>query len=165
MIPLTFADVPSARNLFQLFDLEEARQRKYDVYARVIQSAFRKHFAKRRRVKLCEEAADLLAGRKERRANSLNRNYVGDYIGLDARPDLTQFIPRRCRIEFAQSVGKFDRRFAVSAVHIPLANYPSTNFSTMKCSKMSYSKVKIRLRIIELSHSEVHYLTTKFVVR
>jgi hypothetical protein len=38
-------------------------------------------------------------------------------------------------------------------------------FFDTKCSKMSYSEVKIRIRIIELSDSEVQYLTRKFVVR
>ncbi|CAG0920374.1 unnamed protein product [Notodromas monacha] len=94
-----------------LFDLEESRQRKFDVYARVIQNAFRNHFAKQRRLVMCTEGAAVLGGRKERRRNSVNRSYVGDYIGVDSKAEMRQFIPRRCRVEFAQRVSKFDRRF------------------------------------------------------
>ena len=51
--------------------------------------------------------------RKERKRNSLNRNFVGDYIGLENRPELRRFAGKRERIEFADTVNKFDRRFKV----------------------------------------------------
>lgn len=35
-----------------------------------------------------EEACDLMYGKKERRRFSLNRNFVGDYIGLEYKPAL-----------------------------------------------------------------------------
>lgn len=94
-----------------LFLLEEMRERKYNGYARVIQKAWRKHIAVRKYVKMREEASDILLNKKERRRNSINRNFVGDYIGTDNHPEIRQFVGRRERIDFADVVVKFDRRF------------------------------------------------------
>lgn len=58
-------------------------------------------------------ASDILLNKKERRRNSLNRNFVGDYIGTDNHPEIRQFVGRRERIDFADVVVKFDRRFRV----------------------------------------------------
>ncbi|KAM6967963.1 myosin IEb [Aplochiton taeniatus] len=94
-----------------LFLLEEMRERKYNGYARVIQTAWRKHIAVRKYVRMREEASDILLNKKERRRNSLNRNFVGDYIGTDHHPEIRQFVGRRERIDFADVVVKYDRRF------------------------------------------------------
>ncbi|XP_051271779.1 myosin IEb isoform X2 [Dicentrarchus labrax] len=94
-----------------LFLLEEMRERKYNGYARVIQKAWRKHIAVRKYVKMREEASDVLLNKKDRRRNSINRNFVGDYIGTDNHPEIRQFVGRRERIDFADVVMKFDRRF------------------------------------------------------
>ncbi|KAK7158029.1 hypothetical protein R3I93_009279 [Phoxinus phoxinus] len=94
-----------------LFLLEEMRERKYNGYARVIQQAWRKHIAVRKYVRMREEASDLLLNKKERRKNSLNRNFMGDYIGTDNHPEIRQFVGRRERIDFADVVVKYDRRF------------------------------------------------------
>ena len=55
----------------------------------------------------------MLLNKKERRRNSINRNFVGDYIGTDNHPEIRQFVGRRERIDFADVVVKFDRRFRV----------------------------------------------------
>ncbi|XP_031734879.1 myosin IEb [Anarrhichthys ocellatus] len=97
-----------------LFLLEEMRERKYNGYARVIQKAWRKHIAVRKYVRMREEASDVLLNKKERRRNSINRNFVGDYLGTDNHPEIRQFVGRRERIEFADVVVKFDRKFRVN---------------------------------------------------
>lgn len=61
-------------------------------------------------------ASDLLLNRKERRRHSLNRNFVGDYLGMDDRPELRQFLGKREKIDFADKVTKYDRRFKVCTV-------------------------------------------------
>ncbi|KAM8870138.1 myosin IEb [Spinachia spinachia] len=94
-----------------LFLLEEMRERKYNGYARVIQKAWRKHIAVRKYVKMREEASDVLLNKKERRRNSINRNFVGDYLGTENHPEVRRFVGRRERIDFADVVVKFDRRF------------------------------------------------------
>ncbi|KAM5129071.1 unconventional myosin-Ie-like [Mantella aurantiaca] len=94
-----------------LFLLEEMRERKYDNFARVIQKAWRKHTAVRKYIRMREEASSIVLNKKERRRNSINRNFVGDYIGMDGRPELRQFVGRRERIDFADTVVKYDRRF------------------------------------------------------
>ncbi|XP_037612098.1 unconventional myosin-Ie isoform X2 [Sebastes umbrosus] len=94
-----------------LFLLEETRERKFDGYARTIQRAWRKYMARKKYVQMREEASDLLLNRKERRRHSLNRNFVGDYLGMDDRPELRQFLAKREKIDFADKVTKYDRRF------------------------------------------------------
>ncbi|XP_055359375.1 myosin IEb isoform X2 [Betta splendens] len=94
-----------------LFLLEEMRERKYNGFARVIQKAWRKHIAVRKYVQMREEASDVLLNKKERRRNSINRNFVGDYIGTDNHPEIRRFVGRRERIDFADVVVKYDRRF------------------------------------------------------
>lgn len=126
----------------QLFLLEETRERKFDGYARTIQKAWRKYVARKKYVQMREEgewslyssvclssclcvspsltlfllgstASDLLLNRKERRRHSLNRNFVGDYLGMDDRPELRQFLAKREKIDFADKVTEYDRRFKV----------------------------------------------------
>uniref|UniRef100_A0A6Q2XAC7 Osteoclast-stimulating factor 1 n=1 Tax=Esox lucius TaxID=8010 RepID=A0A6Q2XAC7_ESOLU len=94
-----------------LFLLEEMRERKFDTFARTIQKAWRKYIARRKYEQMREEASDILYNSKERRRNSINRNFVGDYLGLEQRPELRQFLAKRERVDFADSVNKFDRRF------------------------------------------------------
>nr|XP_015198569.1 PREDICTED: unconventional myosin-Ie [Lepisosteus oculatus] len=94
-----------------LFLLEETRERKFDGYARAIQKAWRKYQARKKYVQMREEASDLLLNRKERRRHSINRNFVGDYLGMDDRPELRQFLAKREKIDFADKVTKYDRRF------------------------------------------------------
>lgn len=93
--------------------LEEARDRKYNMYARVIQKAFKKYFAWKRQAQQKQKAADLLFGHKERRRASLNRNFMGDYIGLEGKPQTMSLIGRREKVFFAEVVKKYDRRFKV----------------------------------------------------
>uniref|UniRef100_A0A671NQ62 Osteoclast-stimulating factor 1 n=1 Tax=Sinocyclocheilus anshuiensis TaxID=1608454 RepID=A0A671NQ62_9TELE len=106
-----------------LFLLEETRERKFDGYARTIQTAWRKYCARKKYVQMREEASDLLLNRKERRRHSLNRNFVGDYIGMDDRPELRQFVGKREKIDFADKVNKFDRRFKVRLPKLSLTSY------------------------------------------
>ncbi|KAM6119497.1 unconventional myosin-Ie [Pterocles gutturalis] len=94
-----------------LFLLEEMRERKYDGHARAIQKAWRKYVARKKYVQMREEASDLLLNKKERRRNSINRNFVGDYIGMEDHPELRQFVGKREKIDFADTVTKYDRRF------------------------------------------------------
>lgn len=58
-------------------------------------------------------ASDIVLNKKERRRYSLNRNFVGDYIGLEDSPELRALVGKRERIEFAHQVLKYDRRFKV----------------------------------------------------
>ena len=58
-------------------------------------------------------AADLLYNQKERRRHSLNRNFVGDYLGMEDKPGIRALCDKRERIEFADTVNKYDRRFKV----------------------------------------------------
>ena len=58
-------------------------------------------------------ACAVIFNKKERRRHSLNRNFVGDYIGVDHRPSLLTLVPKKEKIEFAETVNKFDRLFKV----------------------------------------------------
>lgn len=89
------------------------RERKFDSYARTIQKAWKQYNAKRFYFKLREQATDILFNKKERRRFSVNRNFVGDYIGLDDNAGVNALVGRREKVEFAGTVSKFDRRFKV----------------------------------------------------
>uniref|UniRef100_A0A8B9UBT1 Myosin IF n=1 Tax=Anas zonorhyncha TaxID=75864 RepID=A0A8B9UBT1_9AVES len=99
------------KNPESLFLLEEMRERKFDGFARVIQKAWRRHIAIRKYEQMREEASSILYNCKERRRNSINRNFVGDYLGMEERPELRQFLAKRERVDFADSITKYDRRF------------------------------------------------------
>ena len=86
-------------------------------------------------------ASDILLNKKERKRLSINRNFVGDYLGFSENPSLRALVGRcitmavwlvfgivlnlthlvwlficvgkRERIDFAQTVTKYDRRFKV----------------------------------------------------
>ncbi|KAL4634760.1 unconventional myosin-If-like [Arapaima gigas] len=85
------------KNPESLFLLEEMRERKFDTFARTIQKAWRKYIARRKYEQMREEASDILYNFKERRRNSINRNFVGDYLGMEERPELRQFLAKRER--------------------------------------------------------------------
>uniref|UniRef100_A0A183BVL5 Unconventional myosin-Ie n=1 Tax=Globodera pallida TaxID=36090 RepID=A0A183BVL5_GLOPA len=108
------------RNPESLFLLEEARERKFDGFARVLQRAFRRFTAKKHLLKQKDEAISLLRGRKERCRFSLERRFVGDYIGMEQRPGLQAIIGRRERLHFAASVVKYDRRFRTTRTDLLL---------------------------------------------
>jgi myosin-1 len=76
----------------------------------------------------CAVASDILLNKKERRRNSLNRNFVGDYIGTDNHPEIRQFVGRREKIDFADVVAKYDRRFRVR-VKYDHSNKPTLTLS------------------------------------
>ncbi|KAF7202635.1 unconventional myosin-If [Nothobranchius furzeri] len=99
------------KNPESLFLLEEMRERKFDTFARIVQKAWRRFNARKKYEQMREEASDILYNSKERRRNSINRNFVGDYLGLEQRPELRQFLAKMERVDFADSVNKFDRRF------------------------------------------------------
>uniref|UniRef100_A0A4W3JGJ0 Myosin IF n=1 Tax=Callorhinchus milii TaxID=7868 RepID=A0A4W3JGJ0_CALMI len=101
------------KNPESLFLLEEMRERKFDAFARIIQKAWRRYIARRKYEEMREEASSILYNFKERRRNSINRNFVGDYLGMEDRPELRQFLAKRERVDFADSVNKFDRRFKI----------------------------------------------------
>ena len=60
----------------------------------------------------------MVYGYKERRRYSINRGFVGDYIGMEHHPGLCALLNRRERVEFALTVDKFDRRFKASRIQI-----------------------------------------------
>ena len=110
------------KNPESLFLLEEARERKYDSYARVLQKAFKKFVAKKHHMKMKEQASDLFFGKKERRRFSLNRNFVGDYIGIENNPNLQLIAGKRQKIDFAAKVTKYDRRFKTTKLDLILTS-------------------------------------------
>ncbi|MCP9263225.1 Unconventional myosin-Ie [Dirofilaria immitis] len=76
--------------------------------------AFKKFTARKRHTQLKEDAFNLFLNRKDRRRFSINRNFVGDYIGLEYHPALQALAGKKERIVFAATVNKYDRRFKIS---------------------------------------------------
>lgn len=102
--------------------MEELRDRKYNEYALILQKAFRKFNAIQYFLKLRNDAADLMYEKKERRALSVNRKFYGDYIGLDARPDIRAMVYKRETVEFAQTCLKYSRKFEFQKRDLILTN-------------------------------------------
>ncbi|XP_064390451.1 unconventional myosin-Ie-like [Halichondria panicea] len=94
-----------------LFLLEELRERKYDGFARIIQKAFRRYKSDQYFYLLKKKASDILLNKKERKTLTINRNFAGDYLGFAENPSLRALVGKRERIDFAQTVTKYDRRF------------------------------------------------------
>ncbi|ELK34598.1 Myosin-Ie [Myotis davidii] len=113
LLPALYAVVSTEPHIesssWQLFLLEEMRERKYDGYARVIQKSWRKFAARKKYVQMREEGISVSLFRVRR--NSINRNFIGDYIGMEEHPELQQFVGKREKIDFADTVTKYDRRF------------------------------------------------------
>lgn len=105
-----------------MFLLEEIRDRRYNEYAVILQKAFRKFNAVQFYLKLKNEAADLLYQKKERRNNSVNRKFYGDYMGLDRLPSILALIQKRENIEFAQTCLKYERKFKQQKRDLILTN-------------------------------------------
>ncbi|KAF7639707.1 hypothetical protein Mgra_00000628 [Meloidogyne graminicola] len=104
-----------------LFLLEEARERRFDAFARIIQRIFKRFAAKRNLKKQKDEASEIYRGLKERNRHSIERRFVGDYIGLDQRPGLQAIAGgRREKIFFAATVTKYDRRFRTTRTDLLL---------------------------------------------
>eukprot|EP00054_Salpingoeca_dolichothecata_P025400 m.177618 g.177618 ORF g.177618 m.177618 type:complete len:1031 (-) comp25343_c1_seq7:140-3232(-) len=99
------------KNPESLFLLEELRERKFDTYARKIQTTYRRWKAQQYYEELKQKASDILLNKKERRAGTINRNFVGDYIGYQDNHALRALVGKKERVEFAYTVTKYDRRF------------------------------------------------------
>ncbi|XP_011498477.1 PREDICTED: unconventional myosin-Ie-like [Ceratosolen solmsi marchali] len=152
-----------------LFMLEEARDRKYNMHARVIQRAFKKYFAKKRQAAQKQEAADLLYGHKQRRRGSLNRNFVGDYIGMDVKPRLASLVGKREKIFYAEVVKKYDRRFKMCRRDLILTSkclYLIGRESMKKGPKKGccMEVIKRKLPFEQISHISLSTLQDDFVV-
>ena len=152
-----------------LFMLEEARDRKYNSYARVIQRAFKKYFARKRQNVEKQEAADLLFGRKERRRASLNRNFVGDYIGLEGKPQLMNLVGRREKVFFAEVAKKYDRRFKMSRRDLILTNKYLYLIGREQIKKGLEKKrlvevIKRKLSFNQISHVSLSTLQDDFLI-
>ena len=62
---------------------------------------------------LRKAAAEILVGKKERKAATINRNFMGDYIGYQDNPSLRTLVGKKERVVFAFTANKYDRRFKV----------------------------------------------------
>ncbi|XP_017753375.1 PREDICTED: unconventional myosin-Ie-like [Eufriesea mexicana] len=152
-----------------LFMLEEARDQKYNMYARVIQKAFKKYFARKRQEQEKQEAADLLFGRKERRRASLNRNFMGDYIGLEGKRQILNLIGRKEKVFFAEVVKKYDRRFKMSRRNLILTNKHLYLIGQEEMKKDSekgklIDVIKRKLSFNQISHISLSPLQDGFLI-
>ncbi|XP_071573945.1 unconventional myosin-Ie isoform X1 [Temnothorax nylanderi] len=152
-----------------LFMLEEARDRKYNMYARVIQKAFKKYFARKRQAQHKQEVADLLFGHKERRRASLNRNFMGDYIGLEGKPQTMSLIGRREKVFFAEVVKKYDRRFKMCRRDLILTGKCIYLIGREQINKgpekgKSIEVIKRKLPFNQISHVSLSKLQDNFII-
>lgn len=109
-----------------LFLLEEQRDRKYHTYARKIQRVYRRWKSRKYFIEMRKKAADVMHGQKQRNRNSLNRQFLGDYLSFLDNPVLKALvgiyhrmppliflvdIGKKERVFFADNCEKYDRKF------------------------------------------------------
>jgi len=58
--------------------------------------------------------------KKQRRKFSINRGFVGDYIGVDNHPVLQSLVGKREKVAYAEHVLKYDRQFKVCSFSLNL---------------------------------------------
>lgn len=146
------------KNPASLFLLEEMRERKYDKYARIIQKAFKKFTAVKRYLKMKEEASDIMYGKKERRKFSINRNFVGDYVGLEYKPELQTFVGRREKIDFAATLKKYDRKFRTSDLDVLV-----TSKEIILIGKKVENKGINKGKIVDIEKRRIPYIDIEFI--
>ncbi|XP_048583332.1 uncharacterized protein LOC5501785 isoform X2 [Nematostella vectensis] len=152
-----------------LFLLEELRERKFDGYARRIQKAYRLYKNRQYFAELKQQATDIFFNKKERQRGSINRNFVGDYIGYDENPALRALVEKRERIEFAVTVSKYDRRFKATKRDLLLSSKHIYLIGREKVKKgpekgRVYEVVKRKLEMKTVGHVSVSHLQDGFVV-
>eukprot|EP00039_Didymoeca_costata_P008665 m.114735 g.114735 ORF g.114735 m.114735 type:complete len:1149 (-) comp14177_c1_seq5:2155-5601(-) len=99
------------KNPESLFLLEELRERKYDRYARKIQVAYRRWKSQQHFENLKKQAVVVMGGRKERRRGTINKDFMGDYMGYADNPGLRALVGKKTRIDFALTVKRYDRKY------------------------------------------------------
>jgi myosin-1 len=80
-----------------LFFLEEMVERKDYEYASKITKAWKRWTLAKRALEQRARAANILRGRKERRSDSVSRQYVGDYMNYDDNFGLQEEITKHSR--------------------------------------------------------------------
>ncbi|KAI8809341.1 myosin IF [Cladochytrium replicatum] len=94
-----------------LFLLEEQRERKYHTFAVKIQRAWRRYKSRKYFLEMRKKAADIMYGKKERKRFSINREFLGDYLGFLDNPVLKSLLGKNEKAIFADIITKYDRKF------------------------------------------------------
>lgn len=154
------------KNPESLFHLEELREQHFDKHARVIQVAFKRHFARKQQNAQRQEAAALFSGKKERRRLSIHRHFIGDYLGVSNYPELHSLVGRRERIFFSMSVTKYDRRFKPSDRDLILTSRSLflTSFEPGTGDHRNHPIIKRNIPFPNISHVTLSALQDDFVV-
>ena len=157
------------KNPESLFLLEEIRDRKFDGYARKIQSSYRRWIARKYYVELKKKASSILLNKKERKRGTLNRNFVGDYIGFQDNPALRALVGKKERVEFAFTVQKYDRRFKVQKRDLLLSSKAIYIVGRDKVKKgpnkgQLVETVKRRIELSNITHVSLSTKQDDFVV-
>lgn len=93
-----------------IFTLEEMRERKTFTYACKLQRFFVKNAMQNYYYKLKKTANDKLRDNKDRRKNSLNREYIGDYINYRENFALKGIVGKDAKVHFADVVNYLDKK-------------------------------------------------------
>jgi len=149
-----------------LFYLEESLERfDYDA-AMAIQKAYRKLCAKKIALEQRARAANILLGKKDRRAESQERKFEGDYIRYDQNYGLQNALgPNKSeRVLFADQVLKLNRRLRLERRDLILT--VDAIYFVMRATKLNQAlyKLSARIRIAEITKMALSTLQDNFVV-
>lgn len=102
-------------------------------------------------------------GNKERRRCSVNRNFVGDYIGIEYHPALQALAGKKERILFAATVNKYDRRFKVAICFtiFEVTKYRSRWSYMKQCIfwSLDYSIITLLMRIPVFCELKIYHVS------
>lgn len=138
-----------------LFYLEESLERfDYDA-AMAIQKAYRKLVARKHAMEQKTKAANLLKGKKDRRSESKDRRFEGDYMRYDQNYGLQNSLgPNKDeRVVFADQVLKVNRRLRVERRDFILS--VEAFYLVMRATKMDQQFYKVSARVPLSSIQEV----------
>jgi len=149
-----------------LFYLEESLERfDYDA-ANVIQKAYRKLCAKKIALEQRARAANILLGKKDRRAESKERKFEGDYMRYDQNYGLQNSLgPNKSeRVLFADQVAKLNRRLRLERRDLILT--VEAIYFVMRATKLGQTlyKLSTRIRIADITKMTLSTLQDNFVV-
>jgi len=149
-----------------LFYLEECLERYDYEKAALIQKAWRLWKGKKKALEQRAIAANLLKGKKERRRESVNRKFEGDYVRYDNNFGLQSAIPRAKdeRFLFGDQVVKFNRRSRPERRDLVLTAQAFYLVMRMSKNKQQFFKMTRRTPITSIQSISLSTLADNYMV-
>jgi len=124
----------------QVFKLEEMREKSLHRVVTGIQRAWRAFSARKWYLELRAATQDIMYGHKERRKNTLNRKYWGDYLQVRKMPAVVAMLQKQgdtSNIVFADNVNKLNRSWKKDRRVLLITNKVSDPRALAPCTALA----------------------------